>query len=204
MKRLLGYKKGMTSIYNGDKVVPVTIVTIPVNTVYSAKKRDRMLEITIGIGSKKNPNKAELGKYGEVKNVPVRTLTYGIAEDQAAEKVGTEYSVKDLNGGDFVSVVGVTKSKGFAGVMKRWGFKGGPRTHGQSDRQRAPGSIGAGTDPGRVLKGQKMPGRMGGVRRTFKDREIMDVGEDYVLIKGSLPGSVGGLLQIELTSKNES
>jgi len=80
-------------------------------------------------------------------------------------------------------------------------YKGGPRTHGQSDRLRAPGSIGAGTDPGRVLPGKKMPGRMGGVTSTVIKRKVLEVGEDYILVKGSLPGNNEGILKIEVTKK---
>jgi len=92
--------------------------------------------------------------------------------------------------GDEVTVSAKSKGKGFAGVMKRWGFHGGPRTHGQSDRARAPGSIGAGTDPGRVIPGKKMPGRMGGKRVTVPGLKIAEIDEGLGMIKvaGSVPG----------------
>ena len=91
---------------------------------------------------------------------------------------------------------GISKGKGFAGVVKRHGFHGGPKTHGQSDRHRAPGSIGAGTSPGRVLKGKKMAGRMGGETITIADREVVEVKDNLVLIKGPIPGSRGDLVSI--------
>ena len=90
-----------------------------------------------------------------------------------------------------VTIVGTSKGKGFAGVMKRWGFHGGPATHGQSDRARAPGSVGGGTDPGRVLPGKKMPGRMGGKRTTVKGLKIVEADEDKKIVKisGAVPGA---------------
>lgn len=94
-----------------------------------------------------------------------------------------------VNKGDVVDVAGTSKGKGFAGVVKRWGFHGGPKSHGQKDRLRAPGSIGGGTDPGRVWKGKKMPGRDGGVRVTVKNLRVVDVWDDMViLLKGAVPG----------------
>lgn len=90
-----------------------------------------------------------------------------------------------------VTIVGTSKGKGFAGVMKRWGFHGGPATHGQSDRARAPGSVGGGTDPGRVYPGKKMPGRMGGKRVTVKGLKVMEIDEEKKVVKvsGAVPGA---------------
>ncbi len=100
-----------------------------------------------------------------------------------------------------VVVVGTSKGKGFAGVMKRWGFHGGPATHGQSDRARAPGSIGGGTDPGRVFPGKKMPGRMGGGRTTVKGLKIVetDEKEKVVKISGAVPGSRNSELILKIS-----
>jgi len=104
----------------------------------------------------------------------------------------------EFSPGEEIIVSGKTKGKGFAGVMKRWGFSGGPRTHGQSDNERAPGSIGGGTDPGRVWPGQKMPGRMGGKRATFKGMEVIEVDEEasVLKVKGSVPGNRGNKIEI--------
>ncbi len=101
--------------------------------------------------------------------------------------------------GENITISGKTKGKGFAGVMKRWGFKGGPRTHGQSDRQRSPGAIGGGSaDPGRVWPGKKMPGRMGGNQATFKGMEVVEVDADagVIKVKGSVPGNPGNEIEI--------
>jgi len=104
--------------------------------------------------------------------------------------------VNNLDEGNLVEVYGRSKGKGFAGVVKRWRFKGGPKTHGQSDRERAPGAIGAGTDPGRVVKGLRMGGRMGSDTVKLKNRKIVKVVDNYVLIKGPIPGSNGDLVTI--------
>ncbi len=113
----------------------------------------------------------------------------------------TLVKVDNLEGfekGDFVIVSGKSKGKGFAGVMKRWGFKGGPRTHGQSDRERAPGSIGGTTDPGRVWPGKKMPGRMGGNKVTVKGLKILEIDKSNNILKigGSVPGPRGNEITI--------
>jgi len=111
-------------------------------------------------------------------------------------KVGDEIKGETFTVGEKVTVTGISKGKGFAGVVKRWRFKGGKRTRGQSDRLRAPGSIGAGTDPGRVLKGKKMGGRMGQDTVTIKDKEIIDIKENYVLISGPVPGPKESVVSI--------
>lgn len=106
--------------------------------------------------------------------------------------------------GDLIKVTGRSKGKGFAGVVKRWGFKGGPKTHGQSDRQRSPGSIGQTTTPGRVYKGKKMAGRMGGQRVTIAGLTVMDVDEknSLLLVKGLVPGVRGAELILRKVGRN--
>lgn len=99
--------------------------------------------------------------------------------------------------GDIVTISGISKGKGFQGVVKRHAFAGGPRTHGQSDRERAPGSIGQATTPGRVYKGKRMAGRMGGERVTIKGLKVVEVKDDGLLIKGLVPGAKGSLLEIK-------
>lgn len=109
-----------------------------------------------------------------------------------------------LKPGDLVSVAGVSKGKGFAGVVKRHGFAGGPKTHGQSDRLRAPGSIGQTTTPGRVYKGKRMAGRMGGERTTVKGLTVLAVSEDGTIeLSGPVPGNRGGLLKITKIGENK-
>jgi large subunit ribosomal protein L3 len=127
-------------------------------------------------------------------------------EDKPDFKVGDEIKISDVfRKGDLVNVSGISKGKGFAGVVKRWHFAGGPKTHGQSDRLRAPGSIGQGTTPGRVLKGKKMAGRMGGERKTIKNLIVVDVDSEKgeLLVSGPVPGKSSGLLIITKTASGK-
>lgn len=143
-----------------------------------------------------NAIQLKIGKY--LKEVRVDQ------EEVVKHKVGGQLDFKEiLQAGDEVKVNGVSKGKGFTGVMKRWGFKGGPRTHGQSDRARAPGSIGLGTTPGRVFKGKKMAGRAGGGQVTVKGLVVMGLDEEKkeLLIKGLLPGAKNAFLRVTKTGK---
>ncbi|MEI8165788.1 MAG: 50S ribosomal protein L3, partial [Chloroflexales bacterium] len=133
----------------------------------------------------------------------VRFLREFTADDPQAHSVGEIINVALFQAGQKVDISGNSKGRGFAGVVKRHHFRGGPKTHGQSDRHRAPGSIGAGTTPGRVWKGQKMAGRMGGKRVTVQNLEVVEVLADknLILVKGSVPGARSGLLQIRRAVK---
>ncbi len=191
MKALIGIKKGMTRVFKDDKVVPVTVI----DTKGCVLSHIEPEGFELGIGVKKNPNKAMEGKYEAIGKVPVlREYFKGSLAEEI--KPGDEIKSDVFVVGDKVSVVGVSKGKGFQGVVKRWGFKGGPKTHGQSDRLRAPGSIGAGTDPGRILKGKKMAGRMGQNKITLKDIEIIQIEDNLILLLGPVPGSKGDLVAI--------
>jgi large subunit ribosomal protein L3 len=118
-------------------------------------------------------------------------------------KVGDRIDVSMFNAGDFVDVIGTSKGKGFAGVMKRHNFRGGPRTHGQSDRARRPGSIGPGSTPGRVFKGLKMAGHMGHERVTVQNLRIVSIDPDrnLILVKGAVPGPTEGMLIVRKAKK---
>ena len=189
MKALLGIKKGMTRVFRDEKVIPVTVVEV--KGCVLSNKEEKGFEI--GIGEMKRPNKAMTGKYKEAKKVPqYRYYLRGESDLNIGDEINSDIFVS----GDKATVTGISKGKGFQGVVKRWGFKGGQRTHGQSDRLRAPGSIGAGTDPGRVFKGKKMGGRMGSDTVTIENKEIVDVKGEYLLISGPLPGSTGDLIAI--------
>lgn len=193
MKALIGIKKGMTRVINkAGKMVPVTVVDVA-GCMLSFKEP---MGFELGLGEKKKTNKALAGKYKEAKKVP--SMRRYFRGELALENVniGDEVKSEIFVAGDKVEVTGVSKGKGFAGVVKRWGFKGGPRTHGQSDRLRAPGSIGAGTDPGRILKGKRMGGRMGQETVTLKNREIVDIKDTYLLVSGPVPGSNGDVIAI--------
>lgn len=196
----------MTQVFTKEgKVVPVTIVDINENVLVGKRSQEKhgYEAVIIGQGKKRNFTNAELGKYSDLGYVPkfVVESREEIAEEDFEKQVNKELELKkDELEGKKVSVTGITKGKGFQGVMRRWGFHGGPKTHGQSDRWRAPGSIGAGTDPGRVFKGKKMPGHMGVERKTIKNLEIIKFLDDegLVLIKGALPGPKNGNLIIKI------
>jgi len=200
MNAILGIKKEMTQIFSEDgKVTPVTI--IDVNNVYVAGvktlDRDGYIAVIIGQGKKKKPTKPELGKYAELGHVP--TTVKEIKVDSVDDiKIGTKIDAESFVIDDKVNVTGVTKGKGFQGVVKRWGFAGGPKTHGQSDRERAPGSIGAGTTPGRVYKGKKMPGHMGARVKTVENLKVAKVINEHglLILKGAVPGSKGSIVMI--------
>ena len=146
------------------------------------------------------PNKLNKPQRGHLKGElpPLRTLREVPVEDIDGVSVGDRIDATILNPGERVDVVGVSKGKGFAGVMKRHNFRGGPKTHGQSDRARAPGSIGSGTTPGRVLKGLRMAGHMGDQRTTVRNLEVVDSNpaRGILLLKGAVPGARDGLVRI--------
>jgi large subunit ribosomal protein L3 len=120
-------------------------------------------------------------------------------DDTESTKVGDKVDVSLFKAGDLVDITGISKGKGFAGVVKRYRFAGGPKTHGQSDRHRARGSVGAGSSPGRVLKGLRMAGHMGNSRVTVRHLEVFeaDPARNLLLVKGAVPGATNGLLLIK-------
>lgn len=191
MKAILGIKKGMTRVFEGDSSIPVTVVDVSTCVVANITKDG----IELGVGKSTNPDKPMTGKYGKLGFVPSYRKVFTVLDGDL--KVGDSISGDFFKAGELVVVTGEAKGKGFAGVVKRWGFKGGPKTHGQSDRWRHPGSIGAGTDPGRVIKGMKMGGRMGGNTVTLKNRKLVNVVNTYLLIKGALPGNNGDLVIVK-------
>jgi large subunit ribosomal protein L3 len=192
MKAIIGTKKDMTRVFKEEKSIPCTIVDV--SNCFMSKKDEKGFEL--GIGEKKNATKALKGNYKEAKKVPFRKKFFA-GEFEPELKVGDEINPESaFDIGDKVTVTGISKGKGFQGVVKRWGFHGGPRTHGQSDRLRAPGSIGAGTDPGRVWKGKKMGGRMGGDTVTLKGIEVLDIKDNLLVLSGPMPGVKGGLITI--------
>ncbi len=192
MKVLVGIKKGMTRVYDGEKIVPVTILDTSGAVISNVAEKG----MELGIGKQlKKPNKALSGKYKTLEVIPVnRVWVKGDYDVKVADKIVLTDDLK----GRKVAVVSTSKGKGFAGVVKRWGFHGGSRTHGQSDRQRAPGAIGAGTDPGRILKGKRMGGRMGGERMTVNNKKIVDIKGDYLLISGAVPGNKGSVVTVKV------
>ena len=195
MNTLLGIKQIQTQrfLQNGRRT-PVTVIKIDDNRITGVKTQDihGYTALQMGLGTKKNPSKAALGN---AKKAQFDTVSYHLKEfrmaDVSTDLVGTTVAVDTVfQPGDKVQVTGVSKGKGFAGVVKRHNFRGGPRTHGQSDRERHPGSIGQTTTPGRVYKGKRMAGRMGQDTVTVKNLTIvgMDPVAKLLLIDGLVPG----------------
>jgi large subunit ribosomal protein L3 len=182
-------------------VVATTVLSVGPCFVTQLKtpERDGYSAIQIGYEESRKLNKPKQGHLG--RGPKLRILRELTADGDGELSVGDRLDVSLFNPGDRVDVVGESKGRGFAGVMKRHGFHGGPKTHGQSDRWRAPGSIGAGTTPGRVLKGTRMAGRMGAERVTVKNLEVLAIDPERGLlaVKGAVPGPSGGLVTVMKT-----
>ncbi len=203
---LLAEKQKMDQAYIGNARIPVTHIKVGPCVVTQVKdeQKNGYWAVQLGFGEKriKNVTKPLLGHLkGAVKDKKApRFLREVRLSEKTDLKVGDEIKVGDIfKKGDLVAVTGKSKGKGFAGVVKRWHFAGGPRTHGQSDRLRAPGSIGQGTTPGRVYKGKKMAGRMGSATITIKNLAVVSVDEakNEIMLSGPVPGIPGGLLIIK-------
>ena len=199
LQGFLGKKIGMTQIFREDgRMVPVTVVEAGpcVVTQVKTKDTDGYEAVQLGYGEVKRRNKPQ---SGHLKNSRLSRYLREVGTDNTNEfEVGQTIGVDIFEAGEKVDIIGKSKGRGFAGVMKRWNFGGGPRTHGQSDRARAPGSIGGGTTPGKVYKGLKMAGHMGNRRITIKGLEIIEVDTErnLLLIKGGIPGATNSLIQI--------
>jgi large subunit ribosomal protein L3 len=214
---ILGEKGQQEQIFDdsGERI-PVTHIKTSLCYLIDIKwpKRDGYFSVLVGFGHTKNIKKPVLGQLKKARiKTPLRFLKE-IRIDNKAElinkgnKIGVKIGEKEIfigseiippllfKKGDFINVTGTSKGKGFQGVVKRHHFKGGPRTHGQSDRERAPGSIGQTTTPGRVYKGKRMAGRMGGDRVTIKNLKVVEVKENELIVKGLAPGATRGLLEI--------
>ncbi|HMQ34605.1 MAG TPA: 50S ribosomal protein L3 [Chloroflexaceae bacterium] len=204
---MLGRKVGMMQIFTEKgEVVPVTVISAGPCVVTQVRVRERDGYDAVQIGFEQVPaRKLTKPQQGHLKGAGtlVRVLREFGADNPQEHTVGDIVNVELFSAGQKVDISGNSKGRGFAGVVKRHHFRGGPKTHGQSDRHRAPGSIGAGTTPGRVWKGQKMAGRMGGKRVTVQNLEVVEVVPDknLILVKGSVPGARNGLLQIRRAVK---
>ena len=197
---IIGRKLGMTQIFrdNGESEA-VTAVEAGPCTVIQVKNdaKEGYNAVQLGFGEEKQLNSPQRGHLKGLGQF--RYLRELRVDDTEAVAVGDKVDVGLFKEGDFVDVTGISKSKGFAGVVKRHGFAGGPKTHGQSDRHRHPGSIGASTSPGRVFKGTRMAGRMGGEKVTVRRLEVFEADPDrnLLLLKGAVPGNRNGLLLIK-------
>lgn len=200
---ILGKKIGMTTVFEKDgNAVPCTVIEAGpcYVTQIKAMNRDGYESVQIGFGEKKEKNSTKplTGKFKKIK-VPVLRHLKEIRDFPLGElKEGDTLKVDMFKEGDMVKVTGVSKGKGFQGVVKRHGFAGGVRTHGQSDRERAPGSIGGSSYPSRVFKGQRMAGRMGNDTISVRNMRVVKIFSDsnLILIKGAVPGAKTGLVEI--------
>ena len=207
MKGIIGKKIAMTQIFTEEgKVIPVTMVEAGPCTVTQIKTVEKegygALQLGFGAVKEKKVSKPQKGHF-ESKNLePRRHLAELRVEDPAGYQLGQEITVDIFAKGDHVDITGRSRGKGFAGVIKRHNFRGGPGSHG-SHFHRAPGAIGACATPSRVFKGTRMPGRMGAERVTALNLEIVDVKTErnILLLRGSVPGPDGGLLLIRESVK---
>lgn len=198
---ILGIKKEQSQTFTADgKRIPITV--IEAGPCWVTQVTDKGYQL--GFGNTRNISKAEEGhtkKAGLTKKLRfLRSFRIGDLGNLGDVSPGKEITVGDVfQPGDAVRVTGVSKGKGFAGVVKRHGFAGGPKTHGQSDRHRAPGAIGAGTTPGRVYRGKRMAGRMGGERVTVRGLSVFAINPQFntLTVKGLVPGARNGLLIIQ-------
>ena len=196
---IIGKKLGMTQVFRENgKAKAVTVVEAGPCTVIQVKTaaKEGYSAAQLGFGEARRlkfPQRGHLKEVGQFKYLREFRLS-----DAEAVKVGERVDVSLFKAGDLVDVTGVSKGKGFAGVVKQHHFAGGPKTHGQSDRHRAPGSIGATTSPGRVFKGMRMAGHMGNRRVTVRHLEVFeaDTTRNLLLVRGAVPGARNGLLLI--------
>ncbi len=215
MKGIIGKKVGMTQIFDEKgQVIPVTVIQAGPCYVTQIRTEDKDGYLAVQLGFEELPPKRNgdsrltQPKRGHLKRngMDLPDLRYlrefRVRSLDVAE--GQKLSAADVfQAGDRIDVVGTSKGRGFAGTIKRHNFNRGPKTHGQSDRERAPGSIGSTTTPGRVLKGQRMAGHMGSERVTVKNLEVVvvDADQNLVAVRGSVPGAKGGILLLKETRK---
>ena len=204
MAGIIGRKLGMTQFFDeAGAVVPVTVIEAgpcPVVQVRSPE-RDGYRAVQLGFGEQKasratRPEKGHAAKAG-LDAAPAVLREFRLGDEEAAE-VGEQITVERFEAGTRVKVTGITKGRGFQGVVKRHGFRGGRASHGATRIHRAPGSIGAGTNPSRVIKGKRMPGHMGSVQRTIQNLELakIDAERNLLYIRGGVPGPTGGYVFI--------
>ena len=190
----------MTHLFGAEaQVVPVTVLEVGpcVVTQVRTAARERYDAVQIGFGEAKALNQPARGHL-KASGAQLKHLREFRADDVSAFRVGQTLNVTQFQEGDLVDVTSTTKGRGFQGVMKRHGFAGGPKSHGQKDRNRAPGSIGAGTYPGRVVKGKRMPGHMGNRRVTARKLRVekVDAERNLLMVRGAVPGARSTLIAV--------
>jgi large subunit ribosomal protein L3 len=208
VKGVLGEKLGMTQVWDADnRLVPVTVVKAGPCVVTQVRNADHdgyaAVQIAYGAIDPRKVNKPMAGHFAKAGVTPRRHLVELRTADSATYEVGQELTVESFETGQDIDVTGTTKGKGFAGVMKRHGFHGVGASHGAHKNHRKPGSIGGCATPGRVFKGMRMAGRMGGVRQTTQNLTIhaVDADRGLLLIKGAVPGPRGGIVLVRTAAK---
>ena len=201
---IIGRKIGMTQLFQGSgEAIVVTAIQAGPSVVTQIKNREKDGYDAVQVGfveDKVKQSQLSSAENGHLRGLAnVRYLREFRTNNVSSVKRGDKVDIGFLKQGDQINVTGVSKGRGFAGVVKRYHFAGGPKTHGQTDRHRAPGSIGATTFPGRVLKGKRMAGHMGNRRVKARNLEVIQADPDsnLLLVKGAVPGATGGLLIIE-------
>ncbi|QFZ23481.1 50S ribosomal protein L3 [Saccharothrix syringae] len=208
VKGLLGTKLGMTQVFDeNNRVVPVTVVKAEPNVVTQVRTQENdgysAVQLAFGAIDPRKVNKPVAGHYAKAGVTPRRQLAELRTTDASEYTVGQEITAEVFEAGAVVDVVGTSKGKGTAGVMKRHGFRGLGASHGTQRKHRSPGSIGGCATPGRVFKGLRMAGRMGNVRVTTQNLKVhkVDAESGLLLIKGAVPGPKGGTVFIKTAAK---
>ena len=207
VKGILGEKLGMTQVWDNGKVVPVTVVQAGPCVVTQVRTPDKdgysAVQIAYGQVDPRRVNKPESGHFAKADVAPRRFLVELRTTDASEYELGSEVTVEGFPAGQVIDVTGTTKGKGFAGVMKRHGFKGLGSSHGVERKHRSPGSIGGCASPGRVFKGVRMAGRMGGARFTVQNLRIqaIDTEQNLILVRGAIPGPKGAPVLLRTAAK---
>ncbi|HBU75687.1 MAG: 50S ribosomal protein L3 [Acidimicrobiaceae bacterium] len=205
---IVGEKVGMTQKWVDDRMLAVTVLRVEPMRVVQIKTTERdgytALQVTYGHRDARKLNQPDAGHYAKAGVQPGRRLVEIRLDSIDGFEVGQEITVDQFVVGDRIDVTGVSRGKGFAGTMKRHNFKGQPASHGNHKKHRAPGSVGAGSFPGRVIKGIKMAGHMGHEQVTTLNLEVVeaDAERQVMLVKGSVPGPNGGLIQVRNAVKS--
>ncbi|GGF97350.1 50S ribosomal protein L3 [Rhodococcoides trifolii] len=207
-KGILGTKLGMTQVFDeNNRVVPVTVIKADPNVVTAIRTEERdgysAVQVAFGAIDPRKVNKPVTGQFTKAGVTPRRHLAELRVADTSLFEVGQELTASEFEDGAFVDVTGVSKGKGFAGTMKRHGFKGQGASHGAQAVHRRPGSIGGCATPGRVFKGMRMSGRMGSDRITTQNLSVhkVDAENGLLLIKGAIPGRKGGVVIVKSAVK---
>ena len=205
MKGIIGKKVGMTQVFDEQgNAIPVTVIEAGPCFVTQIRTADRDGYTAVQLGYEETkPKRLTQGQLGHLRRNNLPALRYlrefRVKDDSLDVEEGQEIKVDVFAEGERVDVIGTSKGRGFAGTVKRYGFGRGPKTHGQSDRERSPGAIGMCASPGRTLPGKRMSGRMGNERVTMKNLEVVVINADRNLlaVRGSIPGSKDGIVLIK-------